>query len=551
MTEGDIILFTGQSGIKAEKGIRKLMEEGDLFASIEQEMKKISGEKFKEEILAYPPFKQEELWSAAFDQIEKEKISKIKKGKHLFLTFHACYYHQKETTFLSPINFNKLQSVADRVKMVIILIDDCYDIYRRLLGEGEMYGYIRHEGKKAINGKETTEALKPFDALIESIMNLLDLLSWREIEIAFSRKIAHCLNNIPFYIVGVKHPRSIVSRIIRKPSDELKIAYLVHPISEVRNRYHPRIPEFIGELSEFIKKRLRQEDLVLFVPDTIDEKRIEKENIGKNLYQYIPKLSDSWALPFQDDWLFVPIMPSLQRIEPLNPKDFKFQRAGKEIKSMISSILKLLETKISSQINARDLSLVESSNSLLVYRPYWCGKSPSGVEAEMRYNHELRTRHNHNRKNRKVIMISATEDMGRLNINNFFREINYIILNESSKAKLEELCEEWLHDPQKLNEFYEKKWDMKDIIKSIEDTLPDPNNYGFYEEYGPYRESHTLKPSHLKDTNDVLEECWKKVFSRISVEHPLSEFIDASKDVFICCPQNNLYKEIDNLIIEN
>ena len=91
MTEKDIILFTGQSGIKAEKCIRKLIEKGDLFASIEQEMEKISDEKFKEQILAYPPFRQEELWSSAFDQIEKEKISKIEKGKYLFLTFHACF----------------------------------------------------------------------------------------------------------------------------------------------------------------------------------------------------------------------------------------------------------------------------------------------------------------------------------------------------------------------------------------------------------------------------------------------------------------------------
>ena len=549
MAEKDIILFTGQSGIKAEKCIRKLMEEGDLFASIEQEMEKIPGEKFKEQILSYPPFKQEELWSGAFDQIKKEKISKIEKGKYLFLTFHACYYHQKKTSFLSPIDFTKLQKITDRVRMVIVLIDDCYDIYRRLLGKGEMYGYIKHESKYIVNEKENTKTLKPFDALIESIMNLLDLLSWREIEIAFSRKIAHCLGNIPFYIIGVKHPHSMVSRIIRKPCEELKIAYLVHPISEVRNRYHPRIPEFIGELSEFIKKRLRQEDLVLFVPDTIDEKRIEKKNIGKDSYQYMPKLSDSWSLPFQDDWLFVPITPDLQRIEPLNPNDFNFQGAGKAIKSMISSILELLETKISSQINARDLSLVESSKFLLVYRPYWSGKSPRGVEAEMRYNRELRTRYN--RENRKVIMVSATEDMGRLNINTFFREVNNIILNESSKGKLKVLCEEWLHDSRKLNEFYKKEWNIKDIRESVEGTLPDSKNYEFYKEYGSSRESTTLKPSHLCDANDILEECWEKVFHKTSMEHPLGEFIDASRDVFICCPQNELYKKIDDLTVEN
>jgi len=288
---------------------------------------------------------------------------------------------------------------------------------------------------------------------------------------------------------------------------------------------------------------------VLFVPDTIDEKRIEKKNIGKDSYQYMPKLSDSWSLPFQDDWLFIPITPDLQKIEPLNPNDFNFQGAGKAIKSMISSILELLETKISSQINARDLSLVESSKSLLVYRPYWSGKSPHGVEAEMRYHRELRTRYN--QKNRKVIMVSATEDMGRLNINTFFREVNNIVLNESSKSKLKVLCEEWLHDSRKLNEFYKKEWNIKDIRKSVEGTLPDPKNYEFYKEYGSSRESTTLKPSHLCDANDILEECWKKVFHKTSMDHPLSEFIDASRDVFICCPQNDLYKKIDDLTVGN
>ena len=148
-------------------------------------------------------------------------------------------------------------------------------------------------------------------------------------------------------------------------------------------------------------------------------------------------------------------------------------------------------------------------------------------------------------------MISAREDMGKLNINTFFREVNNIVLDESSKGKLKSLREEWLHNSQKLNEFYEKKWNIEDIRNSVEGTLTDSNNYEFYKEYGPLRESATLKPSHLYNANDILEECWKKVFDKTSMDDPLSEFIDTSKDVFICCPQKNLYKEIDNLIVEN
>jgi len=108
-----------------------------------------------------------------------------------------------------------------------------------------------------------------------------------------------------------------------------------------------------------------------------------------------------------------------------------------------------------------------------------------------------------------------------------------------------------LHDPQKLNEFYEKKWNIKDIKKSVEDTLPDSKNYEFDKEYGSSRESTTLKPSHLCDANNILEECWGKVIYRTSMDHPLSKFIDASRDVFICYPQNDLYKKIDDLTVEN
>ncbi|GAF86273.1 unnamed protein product, partial [marine sediment metagenome] len=273
----------------------------------------------------------------------------------------------------------------------------------------------------------------------------------------------------------------------------MKIAYLVHPISCVRKLHEPRTADFTGELNEFIKRRLKQENLVLFIPDTIDEKRIEKEKIGEDSYQYIPKLSNSWALPFRDKWLFVPIAPDLQEANPLNPNEFKYQSAGEETKYMISSMLKLLETKINSQINSRDLSLVEFSKFLLVYRPYYCGTSPSGVEKEMDYNYELKTKYS-SQKNRKVIMISATEDIGKLNIETFFRGVNKIVLDEKTKEELKALRENWLYDSKRNKEFYDKSWNAEEIIKSVEDILPEPNNYGFHKEYVNSSKSETFKP---------------------------------------------------------
>lgn len=525
----DLILFAGQPGIKLKDCLEKLADpkRNDIsFLKVEEEMANISGNDFKKDILSYPPLIQEELWSRAFDKIEDEMLES-KEKQYFYLTFHATYYHQEKTEFTSPVGFQKLAKVSQRVKMILVLIDDCYDIYKRLIDEDQMYHYV-HE-------------LGPFEALLESILNLLNILSWREIEIAFSRKIASFLN-VPLYVLAVKHPSFMISRLIRETSEKLKIMYLSHPISDVRKTSYPRLPHFYTELNEFIRKISRLDNVVLFIPDTIDEKRIKKD---KSSEEYRPELLNGWPLPFSiTECLFIPHLPHLQKINPLNPRDFDYASSSKELQSAISHLLRVLDYKITTQINARDRTLVEQSrNGIVLYRPYWNGIISSGVEEELKYNRIIREEY---KQARKAFLLTTEEDVGKLCIRRLFTEIEYAIvdLDENVKGELEKLSFSWTIAPEKISQFYNKKFDKKEIRASLEEFLP--RGYRFSNDYVSSRES-ALQKGMMKKKYSLQDEGWKIIWRRILVDTPFEKLLN-SEDRYITCPEKSLHDTWDEFI---
>lgn len=242
-TQNDIVLVTGQSGIKVDDCLKKIVNPDQILKiekrmieifrkEIKPEMMAANDKEIMTEILSSPPFIQKQIWDSSFDTIKAElKRVKTNVGTH-FITFHACFYHQRKREFISPINFSKLLSLQKRIRMVIVLVDDCYDIYRRLLGKSEMF-------YEDVMSPE----IKPREAMAKSILNLLTILSWRELEVAFSRKISET-TNVPFFVVAVKHPAIMVKKLIAPTFKKLKIFYLGHPITSVRKRAYARTSVF-------------------------------------------------------------------------------------------------------------------------------------------------------------------------------------------------------------------------------------------------------------------------------------------------------------------
>ena len=521
--ERDVILFTGQSGVKISGCFNRLNNLTSLPPIfIEEKMQQISGKNFLA-ILSDPPRIQEELWKDAFNDVKKNLPSNCEPQKKIFIAFHASYFHQRKTEFLSPVDFGELLELKDRIKMIVVFIDDCYDIYRRLLDKKQMFAYIWNKD------------ISPEDAIIQSIYNIFTILEWREIEIAFSRKIAQLLH-IPMFVLAVKHPYYILSRLIEH-YEKQNIFYLSHPISSIRQAEHPRITGFYSELNKVIQDMIVKENVILFIPDTIDERRIKTKN-----RMFIPEISEGWPLPFQDDWLFASLPSNVVGINPLNPRNFEFYSAGEGTRSTISKLIGILLNKINDQINSRDRTLVEQSkDGIIVYRQYWESRIPGGVEQELIYNSDLRE--NYNEDSRKVIIINTREDLAKLRIKTLFEIIkNYINIDGK---QLDNICDDWIQNKNFIKTFLEIGSIIKEkqnLIESIEKAI------GTEFEINDRKQGSTLSVGKMLAEHDKIKIFWEKTFGQILIDDPFLKYANLSQDIKIFCYNAELDENLKNLI---
>jgi len=294
------------------------------------------------------------------------------------------------------------------------------------------------------------------------------------------------------------------------------------------------------ELYSFIREAMKYDNMVLFVPDAIDELRIKENGEG---FEYTPELLDGWPLPFQEKWLCERLPPKLQQVNPLNPQNFDFSTAEKDIKSAISSTLKALTIKITDQINSRDRTLVEQSkDGVLVFRPYWAASVPSGVEQEMIYNSDLKEQYGES--GRKAYMLTTCEDLGKWRIKQLFTLIeNSANINAKDAEKLQALCQKWLDEPKRVLEFYDSKYNIGTLRKEIESVLP--GDYEFSERLvgtftGALAGAKMLQKAELRDRG------WDEIFKQLAVDDPLSRY--TSEDNILISYREKFEKEAENFV---
>lgn len=453
MAFDDLVIITGQSGVKVRDCIKRLDSE---YVSIEDSISEVSGHKFMD-FLGIPQALQYEHWSNAFKSI----INKNVLSNSSCLTFHSVYYHQRKRELFSPIDLSLLEKhLKNKVKMVIVFIDDIYDVYKRLMAPNQMFEEVRN-----------IELMDPLDAIYTSIFNIVSLLNWREMEISMSRSIANLLNT-KLYIVSTKHPDFVVKRLLEHPLESLKMYYWSHPISAVRSVAKKYLAAFVGKLEVLSDRLLENKKTVLFFPTSIDELIIMQPESEKGEKFFVPKLDQRWSLPFEDKIIAPPLSPDLEKIEPLNPLNFPFKQDLSDpttyaISHLLSLLWKILYLK---QIISRDYSLVEQSlDGVIAWRPYSFGVRAGGVIGELAYNFSLMGK----QKRRRTIIFSCPEDWNKFLINNLFTNLlpSYLVKKPDD---LEESRLKWLQDNVMIEE---KNFDA--IIERLEkEVLPTDYNFG-------------------------------------------------------------------------
>lgn len=461
MAEKDIILVTGQSGVKVIECLKSLPKSREII-SMERYIEETNNIPFLD-FLGLDQTKQYEYWLKAFDKIFEEHFAEGVSSP-VFLTFHATYYHQRKRELFSPVDFEALSKLKERVKMLVVFIDDIYDVYKRLMDKNQMFETILDMTKT-----------QPLNAIYSSIFNIISLLNWREMEISLSRSLAKLLN-IKLFIVSTKHPIFMIERLMDTPLDDLKIYYLSHPITGIRKESERVINSFVGKLEILIEKILKRADnIVLFFPTTIDELIIKGEKINEDEYHYYPELMPRWGHPYEDTLLSPDLPAQLEKVNPLNPLNYDLDRDGSEaIRHAISRLVSLLRDFIyTKQIISRDYSLVEQSSSgVIACRRNFQGRPTGGVNGELVYSFSLMK----TQSQRKCFIFSCEEDRDKLLISNLFSEVD----NNLSEPleDLEGLVNNWIRESRKIISM-----DENEIQKELEKLLP--ANYDFTSHKSP------------------------------------------------------------------
>lgn len=376
----DVVLVTGQTGIGINDCLSRLVQVSDGALVHLETRSHLNNPKFlgkhitwkKQpnflQFLTAPPPVMSKVWSDAFRQATQQLPDVPSPSKTHMVSFHGCHYNQMKREFLYPIDLKALEEMKTRVKCVVVLIDDCFDIHDRLILQRKMFNEDWVEATRTEDKKKIVQRL---------VWDLLLVLIWRDLEIALSRLVADFIG-VRLFVVSVKHPRSVVVRLFTRPLDDVKFAYLSHAITSVRDMAGDSIAThpYPSEVNHLYKGLIeRSDDLVLFLPDTIDEYRVCLSDNGPS------RVQARWPLPLSGDWLCQPSPAtstnSIDYLDGLSEDD--------------ASGVKLLLEHVKKQIASRDRSLVEqSTDRLLVYRPTFDGHISGGVDEEVKYSKVLR-----------------------------------------------------------------------------------------------------------------------------------------------------------------
>lgn len=266
------------------------------------------------------------------------------------LSTHLCMF--RNSRIFTPIDWELIGQFSP--DYTITLIDDIYTIQSR------------------INNREKS------GSTTESYLRLRELLTWRSVEILMTDRLvkylrSHSHDVIDNYLVAVKHPSSMLYKLIFSSNP---IVYAGSSISEPR-----KSEEGIEEVNRFRKKL--HTSFPSFDPTTIDEgilkwKFFDENNILKDEYKDKEHVElckeDRWPLHFEG---YRPLCD--------DENEFPIKLRIEEIEEVALPVSDNSKSDIYNQIRTRDYRLIDQSDFLAGYRPYYLGKSSTGLTSELNY----------------------------------------------------------------------------------------------------------------------------------------------------------------------
>ncbi|MBT2532793.1 hypothetical protein J7E83_11795 [Arthrobacter sp. ISL-48] len=317
-----------------------------------------------------------EAYQGIIDHIVQNKVNTN------VVSFHPSYYSSRRSEFYSTLAFPISQRDDLRFSHIILLIDDIYDIQRRLGGKNDIFDLKKRLDRhllsqrldvyQAAKGELPDHMGETWESFRSENLNavLSDIATWRRFDMVQAELLARA-HDCKLTVLGVKHPFRSLVELIKDPNNS-KTAYLSHPISR------PRRAVLAGTVADWpevvlssnrLGDRLASEGVDLVMPTSIDEFRIMPAPDETRPYERPYRLGKRW--------------PDLSPTGAIVPNE---SPADLAVLPDLLTELKLgthargLEKMIIGEVPFRDHFLVSNTDSFFVYRPLFGVKTSESTK---------------------------------------------------------------------------------------------------------------------------------------------------------------------------
>jgi hypothetical protein len=393
-------LICGTPGVHLKDSCRRIGQRSErVYGSVSHAHTDDRAEVNVREYVQFPRARASQIWN---DAVVKSITALNPRAAVRFISVHLTLYERSKNVFFSPARLSSLSPDAWSPSSVVLLIDDIFDMHKRLAERTAIFSEKRISEEVA---QDTAEAAWPAQAAernfmdkesqlfrIEARVAILNLLlSWRRHEMVIAENIASQLN-VPLYLIGVKHPISLFDLIV-DPHRSPLTCYISHPITSVRRGVVENTddwPEYAHNLNE-LPSRLKDNEIVGIMPTAIDELRFGLPDTAEPAGSASAKCGDIhlvniFTSGLRPRW---PVIKQERIIEeaPATDADSGFGTDMLNVhKSYVSGLLRGLWLTIANEVPFRDHYLVVNTPHFLAFRPREGGEDFSrGVKFEINH----------------------------------------------------------------------------------------------------------------------------------------------------------------------
>lgn len=354
-----------------------------------------------------------ELWNRALENSldELDQSADIR-----LISCHLTLYSKRTSVFFAPARISSFTKSRQVPRRVILLVDDVYDMHRRLSTQREVFddaleservsqrvlSSLRETFDEEHSARNLTDIEAALATLDSRVANLQRLLAWRRSEMIIAESLALQLD-VPLTLMGVKHPLSAIAPLLDLDR-VVPVTYVSHPISRLRReqRRTGSWPPYTERLNQ-LPGRLASRSVVGIMPTAIDELRFCPP-VYDDAFMRSGGLSDRWPLVDAEAGL---LSGSQEEPASLQVPTLALQNAP----NAASVFLRNLEAAVAAEVPFRDHFLVGHCPNFLAFRPREHGAWFSeGVRAEIDHFVRLALQESE----RRMVVVHDLEDLASI-----------------------------------------------------------------------------------------------------------------------------------------